>query len=69
LDVIAESKNYVQNFVDHFEEMSLIKNKEGMKTIVKQIIVDCEKTVASVLFESFHSSSNILFLASFPKTS
>ena len=46
LDVISESKNYVQNFVDHFEEMSLIKKKEGMKQIVKQIIVDREKRVA-----------------------
>ena len=46
LILISESKKYIQNFVNHFEEISLIKKKEGMKTIVKQIIVDREKNVA-----------------------
>ncbi len=47
LDIVSELRNYVQNFVNHFEEMNLMKKKEGMKQLVKQIIVDREKKIVS----------------------
>ena len=46
LDAVTESRNFVNKFVDRFNELSLAEKKEGMRKLVKQVIVDREKKVA-----------------------
>lgn len=46
LGAVAESTNFVNNFVEEFNELSLAEKKEGMRKLVRQVVVDRERKVA-----------------------
>ena len=46
LNVVAESKSFVDNFVEEFNELGLAEKKEGMRKLVRKVIVDRERKVA-----------------------
>jgi hypothetical protein len=46
VNIVKESKEFLENFIEDFNFLSLQERKEGMKKLVKQIIVDREKRIA-----------------------
>jgi hypothetical protein len=46
LNVAAESKSFVDNSIQEFNQLGLAEKKEGMRKLVRQVIVDRERKVA-----------------------
>lgn len=45
-DIAEESRMFVEKFVTSFDQLTLAEKKEGMKKLVKEVIVDRDKHVA-----------------------
>jgi hypothetical protein len=46
VNIVKESKEFLENFIEEFNILTLQERKERMKKLVKQIIVDREKRIA-----------------------
>jgi site-specific DNA recombinase len=61
-NIVKESKEFLENFVDEFQRLSLPEQKEGMKKIVEKIIVDRENRIARCFINPLlGAKQNILF--------